>query len=146
VTRWLALLGTGVLTFLVIDSSVSRSLLLYYGLYTLIALCVVAILAHLLVSPQGRMARLLSWKPLVQLGAVSYGIYLWHNPVFHLVSTGSVGWLNWPVQLIRLVATAVLVALSYRYIEKPALHLKERFSGSAPVVPPLPAAPYVAHS
>lgn len=138
VTRWLALLGAGVLTFLVIDSSVSQSLLLYYGLYTLIALCVVAILGHLLVSPQGRIARLLSWKPLVQLGTVSYGIYLWHNPVFHLISTGSVGWLNWPVQLIRLVITAVLVTISYRYLEKPALRLKERFSNSSPFVPPLP--------
>jgi peptidoglycan/LPS O-acetylase OafA/YrhL len=69
------------------------------------------------------------------LGIVSYGVYLWHNPVFLLFSTGPAGWLNIPVQIVRLVITAAVVILSYRYIEKPMLRLKERFSGRSRIEP-----------
>ena len=104
---------------------------LCYWIFALIGLCAAMPILHLVVSPRGRKAHFLSWKPLVQLGVVSYGVYLWHNPIFFLIPSGQAGWLNFPVQIARLAVTAVFVIASYRYIEKPMLRIKERFSGEA---------------
>jgi peptidoglycan/LPS O-acetylase OafA/YrhL len=130
-TRFLVLAGIALLVYQTSDPTWPSNISAEYRLIlfqTLLALGPAALILHLVVSPQGRLARLLSWKPLVQVGIVSYGIYLWHNPVFFLVSPGSAGWLDLPVQIARLAITAVFVTLSYRYIERPALRIKERFS------------------
>jgi hypothetical protein len=65
--------------------------------------------------------RLLSWPPLVYVGRVSYSLYLWHWPVFvflrhwradlHLPPVWAVG---------GVVASFVLSACSYRWVEQPA--------------------------
>lgn len=101
----------------------------YYLMFPVIGLCFGAVIWHLLVAPRGRTARMLAWKPLVQVGVVSYGVYLWHNPIFHLFRLGDAGWLDWPVQVVRLGLTAIAVVVSYRYFESPMLKLKERFAG-----------------
>jgi peptidoglycan/LPS O-acetylase OafA/YrhL len=134
-TRWIALAGIAVIAYLVVNTSWYADRFAYYLAPPITALCVAASLLHLVVSPNGRMARLLSWKPLVQLGVVSYGVYLWHNPVFHLVQTGSDGWLNLPMQFTRLAITAILVIVSYRYIERPMLRKKARLSRRMDPVP-----------
>ncbi len=106
--------------------------------YGLLAGCLVAVLlirypairqhrAMRLLSP---LSRALAWKPLVWIGIVSYGIYLWHAPIFVLLPVHD--WLDWPVQLVRLALTAAAVTLSYFLIERPALALKKRFSPSVP--------------
>ncbi|MEO8286913.1 MAG: acyltransferase [Chloroflexota bacterium] len=131
-TRWLVVISAVVLTYLVADPAWYSSLFPFYGGFTLIALCAGALILHLIVSPQGRMSRLLAWQPLAQIGVVSYGIYLWHYPIFHLLPTGPAGWLDWPMQLVRLVMLALFVTASRRYVEKPMLRLKERLSSQTP--------------
>jgi peptidoglycan/LPS O-acetylase OafA/YrhL len=134
VTRWLTVVGMAVLGFLVVDDFWLHDLLSYYGIFTVIGLCAGTFILHLLVSPQGRIAQMLSWKPLVQLGVVSYGVYLWHNPVFHLLKPGPAGWLDLPVQAARLLVMVALVILCYKYVEQPMLRLKEWFAGKVEVV------------
>ena len=58
-----------------------------------------------------------SWTPLVAVGKRSYGLYLWHWPVFVLVGAthGSVGRFATAAAI-----TAVVAELSYRYVETPA--------------------------
>ena len=83
------------------------------GLVTLLSL--VAVLAA--VHPGASWFRgALSWPPLVEIGKRSYGIYLWHWPVFVFAGAyhGS------PTRVaVALAITAVLSELSYRYIEMP---------------------------
>ena len=135
-TRWIAAAGTGLLLYFIISPGWSSNLSPEYQLslfQALLALGPAALILHLVVSPEGQIAKLLSWKPLVQVGIVSYGIYLWHNPVFFLVSSGTPGWSDLPTEIARLAITAVLVVLSYRYIERPMLRMKERFSTPAAI-------------
>ena len=57
--------------------------------------------------------RVLSDTRLREVGRVSYGVYLWHLPMLHV--------LPW---LIGLPATFLVAGLSYEYVEKPFLRRK----------------------
>ena len=57
-----------------------------------------------------------SWRPLVAVGKRSYGLYLWHWPIFVLAGAthGSVGRF-----VVALAVTVVVTELSYRFVETP---------------------------
>jgi peptidoglycan/LPS O-acetylase OafA/YrhL len=75
-------------------------------------------------------SRAFSARPLVAIGARSYGIYLWHFPVFHFISTGRFPNLgSVELSVLKILVTAVAVELSYRLIERPALAFGRRVTG-----------------
>jgi peptidoglycan/LPS O-acetylase OafA/YrhL len=82
-------------------------------LATLLALALVLVVVH----PAARGIRtVLSWRPLVVIGTRSYGLYLWHWPIFVLLGAnhGSVA------RFVVAVALAgVATELSYRFVETP---------------------------
>ncbi len=65
------------------------------------------------------LARGLSWRPVVAVGVVSYGIYLWHWPVIVLVTPESTGHGGAELLVERLAIIAVLVVASYFLVELP---------------------------
>jgi peptidoglycan/LPS O-acetylase OafA/YrhL len=67
----------------------------------------------------GRMGRILSTQPLVALGRRSYGVYVYHWPLFLLISSATIGWRGVPLIAARVGATAVVAAASYRWLEQP---------------------------
>jgi peptidoglycan/LPS O-acetylase OafA/YrhL len=81
----------------------------------LFAICSARVLLYLVATPDAAAARLLSTRPLVAVGKASYGIYLWHFPLFYLAGA----WLGLPL-------TAVVVFVSYRFVEQPFLRRKRR--------------------
>lgn len=58
------------------------------------------------------------------IGHRSYGIYLWHWPIFMLTRPGLdlPGWNEHAVLVLRLGLTLAIAALSYRYVEMPIRH------------------------
>ncbi|MCU1601995.1 MAG: acyltransferase [Frankiales bacterium] len=91
---------------------------------TAVAVCA-AVLVAAAAAGSGVVPRLLSWRPLVGLGTISYGLYLYHYPV--VLALGKTGWSD-PVRvLLGLTFPLVLAVLSWRYVEGPALRLKHRF-------------------
>lgn len=67
--------------------------------------------------------RVLTFEPLRRLGVVSYGVYLWHVPVFvataHLARSLPSG----ARVAISLAVTAVATALSWRCVEQPCMRI-----------------------
>ncbi len=69
-------------------------------------------------------------RVVVKLGIVSYGLYVYHMLVINYLATSAEGSLfrfilHW---LVMLAVTVALALASYRWMEKPFLRLKERFS------------------
>jgi peptidoglycan/LPS O-acetylase OafA/YrhL len=92
---------------------------LYQGGLALLAVLTVAIIAAV-VHPRAHVGRLLDVAPLRWVGTRSYSIYLWHWPIFALTRPG----LDVPLDpastlLLRLLLTAVVSEISYRYVEMP---------------------------
>ncbi len=71
----------------------------------------------------GLASRLLSSRPFVFVGLISYSLYLWHWPLLTLPATAGVS-LNPSSRLVIVALAIVLSAVSYRYIEAPARYAK----------------------
>jgi peptidoglycan/LPS O-acetylase OafA/YrhL len=61
-----------------------------------------------------QMAELLSIRPLVGLGRISYSLYLWHIPVFAAFGHRNI--------LASLIVSLLAAWLSYRFVEQPFRH------------------------
>jgi peptidoglycan/LPS O-acetylase OafA/YrhL len=86
-----------------------------FGLYGLITAAVV--LAA--VQPDGLVRQALAWKPLVLVGLVSYGAYLFHWPIYLWLDEERTGLDGVSLLALRLVVTGVVAVGSYVLVEKP---------------------------
>jgi peptidoglycan/LPS O-acetylase OafA/YrhL len=91
---------------------------------TLAAGCTAVMIRHLAVAEDGPMVRALSWGPLVAIGRASYGLYLYHVPVFHLFGAMSLGYVTTIV--LQCSVSAALTALSWYLVEQPAQRWVQR--------------------
>jgi peptidoglycan/LPS O-acetylase OafA/YrhL len=107
---------------------------LYRGGFTIEELAVALIVVHVLVAPAGWMARGLAVGPLRWIGRLSYGLYLWHWPVFLVVAGW--GYAFWTGAAVKLGLTFVLAVASFYLVERPILSLRRRFRGDGTVRPP----------
>jgi peptidoglycan/LPS O-acetylase OafA/YrhL len=71
-----------------------------------------------LVTP-GLMSRLLGSAPLHFLGTISYGIYLWHWPIFVYLTAARTGLSTFWLDAARVAATLVVATASYYLVERP---------------------------
>ncbi|HWM33666.1 MAG TPA: acyltransferase family protein [Pseudolysinimonas sp.] len=95
----------------------------FQGGLALVAVLATIVIATLLV-PGTPLARLLDWRPLRWVGDRSYGLYLWHWPVYLLVIAALPAWSRqglegWALGGIALVFTVAAAALSYQFVEQP---------------------------
>ncbi|MBI5089409.1 MAG: acyltransferase family protein [Actinobacteria bacterium] len=89
----------------------------YHGALPLVGVTS-AILVVGLQAP-GPVRTFLSTRPLVWLGRISYGVYLFHWPVFVVLDDRRVDLPNSTLFLVRLAVTLVLAQLSFMLIERP---------------------------
>src|SRR5579871_4738230 len=73
----------------------------YRGGFTLSALFAAAVIVAALCVPGGPLARGLRLAPLVWLGTISYGAYLWHYPVSIFLDAGAVGFGGAPLLALQ---------------------------------------------
>jgi len=115
VALWVLLDGTG-------------SPLLFAGGFTLEGLAVGLIVVHVLQEPAAPLSRALAVEPLRWVGRISYGLYLWHWPVFNVVNRWDLAF--WPGVVVKFGITFGCAIASYYGVEQPVLALKRRFRGA----------------
>ncbi|WP_405987812.1 acyltransferase family protein [Streptomyces sp. NBC_00986] len=80
---------------------------------------------------EGRLQRVLSWRPLVRVGLISYGIYLLHMVILgrlfelHAPTVHGWAWADVGIAAIGIPAAYLLAEASYRWVEKPFLKRKK---------------------
>jgi peptidoglycan/LPS O-acetylase OafA/YrhL len=88
----------------------------------------------------GAVRRLLAWRPLLYLGLVSYGIYLWHEAMVRQIAKGTSHWMTHTVGLgvdarfavlfaLTLGAATAIATASYYGVERPLLRRGRRAGG-----------------
>jgi hypothetical protein len=90
---------------------------IYQWLLPIVSILAMVVIAVVVYPAADGMRAVLGWKPLVEIGRRSYGIYLWHWPIFvigHVYNSGS-----WPKFVSGMAVTAVVSEACYRYIETP---------------------------
>jgi peptidoglycan/LPS O-acetylase OafA/YrhL len=77
----------------------------------------------------GLIDRVLSSAPLRRVGRISYGLYLYHLPVFWALDVAGPGASSPSAgrTALAVVATYALAELSYAFVERPILRLQQRF-------------------
>ena len=95
------------------------SVVLYRGGCLLPAAAVAVVSAASVQPKAGPIGRVLSLPPLRGLGLISYGVYLWHWPVYLVLTPDRTGWDVYGLFAARVLATLAISIVSYRLIEMP---------------------------
>ena len=95
----------------------TEDLWLYQGGFFVVALLSCAMVAGVITD--GPLSRLVGAKVLRQLGVVSYGIYVYHWPLFIWLSPERTQLSGAALVAARLAATMAVAGLSYRFLERP---------------------------
>jgi acyltransferase-like protein len=91
----------------------------YRGGFLLAALAASAVLLSVSCAQYSPLARLLSIRPLTFIGRISYGMYLWHFPLFAFINEQRTGLSPWPLFVVRVIPTIVIATLSFYFVERP---------------------------
>jgi peptidoglycan/LPS O-acetylase OafA/YrhL len=76
------------------------------------------------------LVRMLEWRPLVLIGVVSYGVFLWHGPIIISLEEHGVTFSGRAGLFANLAivgcATLLLSIATYRFVEAPSLRRRGR--------------------
>ena len=131
--QWLSLLGIAGLL-----AIVAAAVLLptdhgpaYSGWLGVGSLASVGLIAGLQV-PSG-LRQVFSHRGAVALGRISYGVYVFHWPIFTVMTAQRTGWTGTGLLIARLAVTLAIAAVSFRVVEQPIRKSSISFSRAAPL-------------
>ncbi len=92
---------------------------LYHGGFALHALLTAVVIVT--ARAGGPLARALAVRPLEFVGRISYGVYLFHWPIFLWLSADRTGLSTAPLFALRVTVTLAVTLASYSFVEQPVL-------------------------
>ena len=110
-----------------IHSVAGDNALLYHGGFALMAVATGAVIVAVAAQPRSSWPGCCRCPPLGYIGRISYGLYLYHWPIFLMLDNGHTGLLGWRLLVVRLAATMAVSVASYHLVET---------TGSPASVPP----------
>lgn len=83
-------------------------------------------------GPRTLVGLILSSRPFVMIGLISYSAYLWHQPILAILKMRGFGDLTTYDSILAIAITAILSIISYRYVEQP-VRLGKTMFGRKPI-------------
>jgi peptidoglycan/LPS O-acetylase OafA/YrhL len=107
----------------------------YNGGFALIALGTTVLILDFFLFPSG-VSRVFEFAPLVWIGKISYGLYLWHFPIFEASRRVFEGKMN-PIfyQIIGFITTLLVATASYYLLEQRFLRFNRKGRSTDPAHP-----------
>jgi hypothetical protein len=91
----------------------------YHGGFFVIGVAVAAVILSAVAVPQSIVPRLLSVTPVRYVGRISYGLYLWHWPVFIWLNHERTGLTGYWLFALRVLVTFAISVASFHLVERP---------------------------
>ena len=111
-------IGLGVSIFLYVSVH-SDDAFAYRGGFLIASVAASAMLLSVSCAQFSPLARLLSFRPFTFIGRISYGMYLWHFPLFIFINEQRTGLSPWPLFVVRVIPTIGVAVLSFFFVERP---------------------------
>jgi peptidoglycan/LPS O-acetylase OafA/YrhL len=92
---------------------------LFDGGFLAMAVATGAVMMTVVYVPKALVTRIFSFPPLMYVGRISYGIYLYHWPLFLMINQLHTGLGGWQLLAARFAATGAVSVLSFHLIEQP---------------------------
>jgi peptidoglycan/LPS O-acetylase OafA/YrhL len=102
---------------------------MFRGGFLVCAALAAVVIADVRQIDQGILGRVLSFRPLRWIGTTSYGLYLWHWPIFVYLNGARTGLSGVGLDLARVSLTFAAATGSYYLVERPIR--RRRYSGIA---------------
>jgi peptidoglycan/LPS O-acetylase OafA/YrhL len=112
-----------------------QSQFLYQGGFLVCELAVLVLIACAAHGKSSLMSRALSFAPIAKAGLISYGLYLWHWPIYVTLTETRLGFGGLRLTALRLVVTLLVSLVSFRYLEQPIRKRGLRWGNPLLVVP-----------
>lgn len=119
--------GLGVaLILLLLVATDFASPVMHEGGFTVLATTTALLLINITFADGGLLRSVLELRPLVWVGRISYGLYLWHYPIFKWMAHFN---MHSPLKLtLALMLTFAITSTSFYLLETQVLRLKKRFA------------------
>jgi peptidoglycan/LPS O-acetylase OafA/YrhL len=91
----------------------------YSGGFFLIGVSVGAVILSAVAAPQSIVPRVLSVTPVRYVGRISYGLYIFHWPIFIWLNHERTGLLGFELFAVRVLVTFAVSVVSFHLIERP---------------------------
>ncbi len=100
-------------------SAAGGSKWIYDGGFLVAGLASACLVSAAVLIPSSRVARVLSLRSVRYIGSISYGLYLWHWPIFLILDRARTGVSGPALFALRIGAALLVAAASYHLLEMP---------------------------
>jgi peptidoglycan/LPS O-acetylase OafA/YrhL/lysophospholipase L1-like esterase len=91
----------------------------YAGGFFLIGLAVGSVILSVVAAPRSIVPRFLALNPIRYVGRISYGLYIWHWPIFIWLNHERTNLLGWQLFAVRVAVTFAVSVASFHLVERP---------------------------
>jgi peptidoglycan/LPS O-acetylase OafA/YrhL len=91
----------------------------YSGGFFLIGLAVAGVILAAVAAPRSIVPRVLSLAPVRYVGRISYGLYIWHWPIFIWLDHSRTGLYGYELFAVRVLVTFAVSVVSFHLVERP---------------------------
>ena len=91
----------------------------YSGGFFLLGLSVGAVIVATVAAPRSIVPGFLALTPIRYVGRISYGLYIWHWPIFIWLNHERTGLSGWELFAVRVLVTFAVSVVSFHLVERP---------------------------